>query len=112
MIRLNSIVRLNKIINSAPLAKGYASKVIPLTKDRYSYLKRNPDYKSLDDSDIAHFKGILGEAGIQANLNDVDELESHNADWMGVYKGSSQCVLKPNSTQQVSEILKYCNDKK
>lgn len=30
---------------------------------------------------------------------------------MGKYKGHSQCVLKPRSAEEVSKILKYCNEK-
>lgn len=29
---------------------------------------------------------------------------------MGKYTGSSKCLLQPKSTDQVSRILKYCND--
>lgn len=41
---------------------------------------------------------------------DKDDLESFNNDWLGKYRGQSQLVLKPSSTEQVSKILKYCND--
>lgn len=36
------------------------------------------------------------------------ELDSFNQDWMNKYKGRSQVVVKPRSTQQLSEVLKYC----
>ena len=29
---------------------------------------------------------------------------------MGKYEGKSRVALKPHSTEQVSQILKYCND--
>lgn len=44
------------------------------------------------------------------NHDAVDELEAYNADWMRKYRGHTRLVLKPNSTEQVSKILKYCND--
>lgn len=33
-------------------------------------------------------------------------------DWMGKYVGASKLALKPKCTQQVSEILKYCNTRR
>ena len=39
-------------------------------------------------------------------------VESHNTDWMRRWKGDSSVVLFPDSTQQVSDILRYCNNKK
>jgi D-lactate dehydrogenase (cytochrome) len=112
MIKLNSILKIRQKLVNTPLIKQYSSKVVPLTSERYSYLKRNNSYKALEDHDISYFKGILGETGILSNLKGSSELDIYNTDWYGVYKGSSSCVLFPNSTQQVSEILKYCNDKK
>ncbi|KAF9437360.1 hypothetical protein BGZ76_001077 [Entomortierella beljakovae] len=43
---------------------------------------------------------------------DAEELEVYNTDWLRKYKGQSKLVLKPSSTEQVSKILKYCNDEK
>lgn len=40
----------------------------------------------------------------------VDDLQPFNDDWMNKYHGKSQIVVKPKTTQEVSEILKYCND--
>lgn len=31
---------------------------------------------------------------------------------MGKYKGSSSVALKPKSTQQVSDILKHCHERR
>lgn len=38
-----------------------------------------------------------------------DDLQPFNVDWMKKYKGQSKVVLKPQTTSQVSQILKYCN---
>jgi FAD/FMN-containing dehydrogenase len=40
------------------------------------------------------------------------ETESYNVDWIGSVRGSSKIVLKPKTTEEVSEILKYCNSRK
>lgn len=42
----------------------------------------------------------------------VEDLEMYNTDWLKKYKGQSQLVLRPRSTEEVSKILKYCNDRR
>eukprot|EP00201_Polytomella_parva_P001980 CAMPEP_0175087044 /NCGR_PEP_ID=MMETSP0052_2-20121109/29606_1 /TAXON_ID=51329 ORGANISM="Polytomella parva, Strain SAG 63-3" /NCGR_SAMPLE_ID=MMETSP0052_2 /ASSEMBLY_ACC=CAM_ASM_000194 /LENGTH=481 /DNA_ID=CAMNT_0016359335 /DNA_START=334 /DNA_END=1779 /DNA_ORIENTATION=+ len=42
---------------------------------------------------------------------DDTNLESFNTDYMRKYRGTSRVALKPTTTQQVSEILKYCNSR-
>jgi FAD/FMN-containing dehydrogenase len=36
---------------------------------------------------------------------------AHCRDWMHKYEGHSSLVLRPASTEQVSSVLKYCNDR-
>ena len=38
------------------------------------------------------------------------DLEPFNSDWMRKYKGHTKLVVKPGSTDEVSKVLKYCND--
>lgn len=40
----------------------------------------------------------------------TDDLEPFNSDWMRKYKGHTKLVLKPGSTEEVSKVLKYCNE--
>ena len=40
----------------------------------------------------------------------TDDLEPYNSDWMRKYKGHTRLVLKPGSTEEVSNVLKLCND--
>lgn len=44
--------------------------------------------------------------------NNDDSLHKFNVDWMKKYRGQARLILKPETTQQVSEILKYCNEQK
>ncbi|KAJ3564045.1 hypothetical protein NPX13_g7981 [Xylaria arbuscula] len=37
-------------------------------------------------------------------------MEPYNGDWMRKYRGHCKLVVKPGSTEEVSKILKYCND--
>jgi len=58
----------------------------------------------LDDSPSAVINGLNEDAS--------DDLDPYNADWMRKYRGQSKLVLRPNTTEQVSKILKYCNENK
>ena len=53
---------------------------------------------------ISHFQSLLGHKYVLTN-----DLDSYNIDWMNKYKGSSECVLLPSTTEEVSDILRYCN---
>lgn len=65
-------------------------------------------YAELSDSDVAHFEKILGSNHV---ITDQTETQSYNIDFLGSVRGNSRIILKPASTQDVSEILKYCNEK-
>lgn len=45
-------------------------------------------------------------------MTDVNEIESYNNDFNHVARGCSKLLLRPKTTEEVSEILKYCNKKK
>ena len=62
---------------------------------------------------VEYFKDLLGTSsaiidGISRNAS--EDLEPFNSDWMRKYKGHTKLVLKPGSTEEVSKILKYCNE--
>lgn len=64
----------------------------------------------MTEEDVQYFKSIVGDNGMI--YNNEDDLFAFNTDWMNKFRGKSQLVLKPKTTQQVSDILKYCNDQK
>jgi (R)-2-hydroxyglutarate---pyruvate transhydrogenase len=70
---------------------------------------------SVTEQDVAHFTKILPETSILSTLGPKataeSELTQYNNDWMGKYHGKSRVVLRPKTTQQVSEIVKYCNER-
>lgn len=45
-------------------------------------------------------------------ISDDSTLEKYNRDWTNKYRGQSSCVVRPQSSQEVSSILKYCNSRK
>lgn len=81
-----------------------ASSSTQLTSQHYNI--QRGDYSQLTKEDIAYFKSL----GV-ATVENADDLEPYNQDWMNKYRGTSQLVVKPKSTEQVSKILAYCNEK-
>ncbi|AOA64211.1 D-lactate dehydrogenase [Komagataella phaffii CBS 7435] len=104
-------VNLSRCLRSLPrlACRSYSQKVVPLTKETYPSTARNQAFARLSSDDIGEFKKILSDKNV---LTDATDLEFFNEDWMRKYRGESKCVLKPQTTQQVSQILKYCNEKK
>ncbi len=67
----------------------------------------------LSKSHVQFFKEILGtdSALVDGVSQDAaDDLEPFNSDWMRKYRGQTQLVVKPGSKEEVSKVLKYCND--
>lgn len=85
-----------------------ASKTVKLTAESYPNVKRDERYATLEKSDIDYFKSILPE---NALIQDQDDLLFYNEDWMRKYRGQSKLTLKPKTTEQVSQILKYANER-
>ncbi|XP_052196670.1 D-2-hydroxyglutarate dehydrogenase, mitochondrial isoform X2 [Diospyros lotus] len=94
------------------LAKGFAEHS-PRIHGRFFgsepvVLQRNPLFQSINAEDIAYFKEILGVKNV---IQDEERLLVANTDWMRKYEGSSKILLQPKSTEEVSQILKYCNSR-
>ncbi|XP_062102487.1 D-2-hydroxyglutarate dehydrogenase, mitochondrial isoform X2 [Humulus lupulus] len=70
--------------------------------------ERNPSFSMLGSDDIEYFKGILGDKNV---VQDEDRLLTANTDWMEKYRGSSKLLLQPKTTEEVSQILSYCNSR-
>src|SRR5690606_10234926 len=87
-----------------------------LTAEAYPSLKRDERFAPPTEEHAAYFKEVLGSAGsavIDGVTADAEaDLEPFNEDWMHKYKGQCRLVLKPGSTEEVSKILRYCNEKK
>lgn len=62
---------------------------------------------------VQYFRDLLGvdSAVIDGVSKDAtNDLEPFNSDWMRKYKGHTKLVVKPGSTEEVSKVLKYCNE--
>ena len=71
-----------------------------------------PHLNTVSPDDLAHFSRILPPTAILSTLpptsNSPDDLTPYNVDWMGKYHGHANTVLRPRTTQQVSDIVKFC----
>lgn len=67
--------------------------------------KKNPIYSQLTDVDLSYFENLLDK---NRCITDPQLLDSYNTDWLKICKGSSKLALMPKTTLELSEILKYC----
>jgi (R)-2-hydroxyglutarate---pyruvate transhydrogenase len=86
-----------------------------LTSDKYPELKRDPRFTQLSPDHVAYFKELLGSpsAVIDGVSTEAEaDIEPFNEDWLHKYRGQCRLVLKPASTDEVSKILRYCNEQR
>ena len=73
---------------------------------------RSKQLSPVREDDLVHFSRILPASSILSTLPPAscssDDLSPYNTDWMGKYKGKASTVLRPRTTQEVSDILKWC----
>lgn len=84
-----------------------------LIPSRYPQLQRDSKFSKLSEEHVKFFQDLLGSesAVIDGVTKDASEdIEAFNSDWMRKFRGHTKLVLKPSSTEEVSKILKYCND--
>lgn len=108
---LSAIAR-RKVLAQAPAWRASSS----LLHQRWASAAVSPNLNSLTEKDLAYFSSFLAPPSILSTLapsnTPADELSAFNDDWMGKYKGKSTTVLKPRTTEEVSKIVKYCNEKR
>ncbi|KAM9708718.1 D-2-hydroxyglutarate dehydrogenase, mitochondrial [Menidia menidia] len=68
--------------------------------------KRLP-FSRVTEEDVDFFKKILPGR----TITDPDLVESSNVDWLKSVRGSSEILLRPQTTEEVSQILRYCNNR-
>lgn len=95
-----------KSVHSRCFASG--AKLPELTKDRYPDVRRGGMFNSLNTNHLNFFRALL--KGEQRVLNDPEDCEPYNVDWIKNVRGYSTCILKPKNTEEVSKILEYCNE--
>jgi len=87
-----------------------------LHRAHFSTAAGSSHLSSVSENDVAHFSKILAPSSIISTLSKTpskqEELEPFNNDWLNRFRGRSTTVLKPKSTQEVSEIMKWCNNRR
>ncbi|KAI8872992.1 hypothetical protein GQ42DRAFT_160872 [Ramicandelaber brevisporus] len=98
-------------------ARVYSSKAgrpLPrLTTESHAYIQRDSRFKQVGKDDVAFFRSTIPTATgvlVEGDGADASELQPYNTDWIYKYRGQSRVVLRPTTTAQVSNILRYCNE--
>lgn len=74
-----------------------------------SHLRTVHNYASVTDADIDFFRSVVGPNAVKTSPS---ILEAFNVDWMGKYRGNSRVALLPKTTEQVSHVLRHCNERR
>uniref|UniRef100_A0A146LKD7 D-2-hydroxyglutarate dehydrogenase, mitochondrial n=1 Tax=Lygus hesperus TaxID=30085 RepID=A0A146LKD7_LYGHE len=82
------------------------SSVAFLTSERYPNLRRGP-YGCLSEAHVVTFERILSPERVLTNEDDV---APYNIDWIKTVCGQSKIVLRPKSTEELSEVMKVCSE--
>ncbi|KAJ2783831.1 D-lactate ferricytochrome c oxidoreductase [Coemansia javaensis] len=83
----------------------------------YGRAARDGRFKTLGRGDVERLRAMAAPETVLATeavggSADAAELEGFNVDWLSKYRGSSQLVLRPKTTGEVAEILRYCNSER
>ena len=95
---------------SAQLARRLAAR--PLVR---RWARPYSQLNSVTETDLAHFTQILPPSAILSTLSSsatAADLETYNNDWMSKYHGRSTTVLRPRTAQEVSAIVRHCNERR
>ncbi|KAI5645202.1 FAD binding domain-containing protein [Phthorimaea operculella] len=85
-----------------------ASQALPqLSSEKYNVKRK--DFGKVETKDVDYFKTVLSEEQV---LTDESDVLPFNIDWIKNCRGQSRVVLKPKSTEEVSQILAYCNERR
>lgn len=105
-----------KIMLRALSTSRRVSRRLPPCSRLSSSTATSPKLNSVTTDDVAHFSKFLAPTSILSSHSptpaSADELEQFNVDWIGRFRGQSNTVLKPKTTEEVSEILKWCNERR
>jgi FAD/FMN-containing dehydrogenase len=64
-------------------------------------------FRSIQAANVEYFRSLLQPGQI---VVDKADLAVYNQDWTKKMRGHSELLLQPKTTQEVSAILKYCNE--
>ena len=97
------------------MIRGLPSSLRPLrrlrrcqsSQPRLAVAERHPFYGEVRAADVAAFRGMTSSV-----LEGAEDCASYNVDWMNKWEGRSRVVVRPESTGEVSAILRHCNERR
>ena len=72
-------------------------------------VQRDQRFSILGDKDLDFFSSVLDKQGV---ITDKEAIEPFNQDWTKKYRGNSKLVLRPKTTEEVSAVLRHCNERR
>nr|XP_020013296.1 D-2-hydroxyglutarate dehydrogenase, mitochondrial [Castor canadensis] len=78
---------------------------VRLTQERYP-VQRLP-FSTVCEEDLATFEHIIPGRVV----TDPEELEASNVDWLRTVRGCSKVLLRPQTSEEVSRILRHCHER-
>ncbi|XP_076244604.1 D-2-hydroxyglutaric acid dehydrogenase [Calliopsis andreniformis] len=95
-----------RVFRNVPSFRSFSANAkFAFTSDKYN-VQRGP-YARISSEHVAFFNDLLDRNRV---ISDLEECESYNIDYLKILRGKSNLVLKPKTTEEVSSILKYCNE--
>jgi FAD/FMN-containing dehydrogenase len=64
-----------------------------------------PEAKKIDPALLDRLRAIVGPSG---HIDDPADMEAYVAEWRGRYRGATPLVLRPASTQELSDLMRTC----
>jgi FAD/FMN-containing dehydrogenase len=64
-----------------------------------------PETKKIDPALLDRLRAIVGPSG---HIDDPADMEPYVAEWRGRYRGATPLVLRPASTQELSDVMRAC----
>jgi len=64
-----------------------------------------PETKKIDPAVLDRLRAFVGPAG---HIDDPADMEAYVAEWRGRYRGTTPLVLRPASTQELSDVMRTC----
>lgn len=97
---------LRRVVPRIHTAFGSRGVHVALTAERYKVSRGN--FGEIQREDVAALRSIVGDT----HVLEGSDVEVFNTDWLKTARGQSRLALRPGSSAEVSEVMRYCNDRK
>ena len=66
-----------------------------------------PHFKKIDDTDLAFFRSVIGDEYVITSHDGLTKYAKDETEYLTFYP---EVVLKPANTEEISKVMKYCNE--